>query len=108
MQTDINLSYGEGKTLDEAVEWCKQRGVEFWAINRDYPEERIENNNHYSRKLKVDMFIDDRNVGGLPDWGQIYRMIHDRVSYYHLLKEQLSQGLPHHKHHKKHWWQVLK
>lgn len=97
-----------GKTLDEAVEWCKQRGVEFWAINRDYPEERIENNNHYSRKLKVDMFIDDRNVGGLPDWGQIYRMIHDRVSYYHLLKEQLSQGFPHHKHHKKHWWQVLK
>ncbi|MBF1550523.1 MAG: hypothetical protein HXO08_02630, partial [Prevotella salivae] len=70
----ILWSVREGKTLDEAVEWCKQRGVEFWAINRDYPEERIENNNHYSRKLKVDMFIDDRNVGGLPDWGQIYRM----------------------------------
>ena len=51
------------------------------------------------------MFIDDRNVGGLPDWGQIYRMIHDRVSYYHLLKDQLSKGLSHHKHHKKHWWQ---
>jgi len=36
----ILWSVREGKTLDEAVEWCKQRGVEFWAINRDYPEER--------------------------------------------------------------------
>ena len=57
----------EGELLDEAVEWCKQRGVEFWAINKDYPEEEKENNNNYSRKLKADLFIDDRNVGGLPE-----------------------------------------
>ena len=94
-----------GETLDEAVEWCRQRGIEFWAVNRDYPEETVENNNHYSRKLKVDLFIDDRNVGGLPDWGQIYRMIHDRISLYHLLKEQFAQRLPQHSYKKKHWWQ---
>ena len=29
----------EGALLDEAVEWCRQRGVEFYAINRDFPEE---------------------------------------------------------------------
>ena len=29
----------EGKLLDEAVEWCRERGVEFYAVNRDYPEE---------------------------------------------------------------------
>ncbi len=45
----------EGELLDEAVEWCKQRGVEFWAINKDYPEEEKENNNNYSRKLKADL-----------------------------------------------------
>ena len=27
------------------------------------------------------MFIDDRNLGGLPEWGMIYRMIHDKWGY---------------------------
>ena len=59
----------EGKLLDEAIDWCRQRGVEFWAINKDYPEENgTINNNHFSRKLKADLFIDDRNLGGLPEW----------------------------------------
>ncbi len=31
----------EGKQLEEAVEWCRKRGVEFYAVNRDYPEETI-------------------------------------------------------------------
>lgn len=61
----------EGELLDEAVNWCHERGVEFYAINKDYPEEKKEWNNHFSRKLKVDLWIDDRNIGGLPDWGQI-------------------------------------
>ncbi len=65
----------EGKLLDEAVQWCRERGLEFYAINRDYPEEDVANNNHFSRKLKADIFIDDRNLGGLPDWGVIYTMI---------------------------------
>ena len=72
----ILWSVREGQLLEDAVNWCRERGVEFYAVNRDYPEERgVENNNHFSRKLKVDLFIDDRNIGGLPDWGTIYRMI---------------------------------
>ena len=65
----------EGQLLDEAVAWCRERGVEFWAVNRDYPEEDPRHNQHFSRKLKADIFIDDRNLGGLPDWGTIYEMI---------------------------------
>ena len=65
----------EGRLLDEAVDFCRERGVEFYAVNRDYPEEEKERNNHFSRKLKADVWIDDRNVGGLPDWGTIYEMI---------------------------------
>ena len=65
----------EGEMLDEAVNWCRERGVEFYAVNRDYPEETTNNNQHFSRKIKVDYFIDDRNLGGLPDWGTIYRMV---------------------------------
>ena len=71
----ILWSVREGALLDEAVEWCRARGVEFYAVNKDYPEEEKEKNNHFSRKLKADFFIDDRNVGGLPEWGQIYQMI---------------------------------
>ncbi len=93
----------EGKLLDEAVEWCKQRGVEFWAINKDYPEEEKENNNNYSRKLKADLFIDDRNVGGLPEWGLIYQMVQTKKSYKQIIKEQLSAHSEPVK--KKRWWQ---
>ena len=76
----------EGDLLEEAVEWCRERGVEFYAVNRDYPEEDIAHTG-FSRKVKADLFIDDRNLGGLPDWGSIYRMIHDRLTYEELFRE---------------------
>ncbi len=65
----------EGQLLEEALAWCRERGVEFYAANRDYPEETTDNNPHFTRKLKADLFIDDRNLGGLPDWGTIYQMV---------------------------------
>ena len=80
-------SVREGELLDEAVEYCRQRGVEFYAVNKDYPEEKLTDSN-YSRKLKVDLFIDDRNLGGLPDWGTIYRMIKEKKSYMEILQEE--------------------
>lgn len=76
----------EGKLLEEAVEWCRQRGVEFYAVNQDYPEEE-KGDKGFSRKLKADLFIDDRNLGGLPDWGDIYRMIRERLTYEDLYRE---------------------
>ena len=85
----ILWSVREGKLLDEAVEWCRERGVEFYAVNKDYPEEGREDKN-FSRKLKVEMFIDDRNVGGLPDWGVIYKMITQKKSYRDSLLEELN------------------
>lgn len=102
----ILWSVREGELLDEAVEWCRKRGVEFWAVNRDYPEEEAEKNRHYSRKLKADMFIDDRNIGGLPDWGTIYRMIKDNKTYDDLLFEARQQSIDDYETpKKKHWWQ---
>ena len=98
----ILWSVREGELLDEAVEWCRQRGVEFYAVNRDYPEEDITKNVHFSRKLKVDLWIDDRNIGGLPDWGTIYEMISKKKTYEQVLSEQLGTEpeKP-----KKKWWQ---
>lgn len=100
----ILWSVREGELLQEAVDWCRERGVEFWAVNKDYPEESYENNNHFSRKLKVDYFIDDRNIGGLPDWGQIYQIISKGKSYRTLIRESMGaqQEMPK----KKHWWNI--
>lgn len=81
----ILWSVREGRLLDEAVEFCRERGLEFYAVNRDYPEEEKEHNRHFSRKLKADLFIDDRNLGGLPDWGTIYEMVSRKLSYEDLL-----------------------
>ncbi len=64
----------EGALLQEAVEYCESRGLQLYAANKDFSEEDI-NSPGYSRKLKADIFIDDRNIGGLPDWGMIYQMI---------------------------------
>lgn len=70
----------EGELLEEAIEWCRQRGVFFYSVNKDYPEEE-KSHNGFSSKLKADLFIDDRNLGGLPDWGTIYQMIHEQKPY---------------------------
>ena len=80
----------EGELLEEAVEFCRSRGLEFYAVNRDYPEEEQGHNNHFSRKLKADVWIDDRNLGGLPDWGVIYEMIQNRLTYEDLIKRYES------------------
>ena len=71
----------EGQSLDEAVEFCRNRGLEFYAVNCDYPEE----NSNFTRKIKADLWIDDRNLGGLPDWGTIYEMIHNNLTYEDLM-----------------------
>nr|WP_237340653.1 hydrolase [Wenyingzhuangia fucanilytica] len=62
----------EGKSLDEAVAFCKKQGIEFYAVNKNYPEEVV--NDKAIRKLHADIFIDDRNVGGFIGWGRIYQL----------------------------------
>ncbi|WP_163219430.1 BT0820 family HAD-type phosphatase [Bacteroides sp. 224] len=64
----------EGKLLEDAVNWCAAKGIVFYAVNKNYPEEEPTHNG-YSRKLQADLFIDDRNLGGMADWGIIYQMI---------------------------------
>jgi hypothetical protein len=98
----------EGKYLEDAVNWCRERGVEFYAVNRNYPEETTENNDHFSRKLKADVWIDDRNLGGLPDWGTIYRMITRHKTWHDLIIEEVQSATltPYEEMHpkKKPWW----
>lgn len=70
----ILWSVREGKYLEEAVEYCRQRGVEFYAVNSEYPNASWAEN-AMSRKIRADVYIDDSNLGGIPDWSEIYQMI---------------------------------
>ena len=63
----------EGELLDEAVQYCKNRGVEVYAVNASNPDEA--RNYVSTRKVNADLFIDDHNLGGVPDWGVVYQMI---------------------------------
>lgn len=63
-----------GQTLHEAVEFCKSHGVEFYAVNKNYPEEELDPK--VSRKLNADIFIDDRNLGGFIGWSEVWQMLH--------------------------------
>ena len=67
----ILWTYRYGKALDEAVAFCKENGITFYAVNKSFPEEDFDIK--YSRKINADLFIDDRNVGGLMGWGEIYQ-----------------------------------
>lgn len=101
----ILWSVREGQLLEEALEWCRKRGLEFYAANKDFPEEDRSKNNHFSRKLKADLWIDDRNVGGLPDWGTIYRIIKEKKTYEQILTDEIHSEVPN-VITKRKWWQI--
>ncbi len=95
-------SVREGELLQEAVDWCSERGLVFYAVNENYPGENAQTDKHYSRKLRVDRFIDDRNIGGMPDWGTIYQMIkeHKTIEQVLLTHEEREER----RRKKRPWW----
>jgi len=83
-----------GDLLNEAIKWCSDRGVDFYAVNSEnsdmFDEKRDE---RYSCKINADVFIDDKNVGGLPDWPTIYKIIHDNRSYEQILRRRVREQM---------------
>ncbi|MAL58560.1 MAG: hydrolase [Flavobacteriaceae bacterium] len=69
----ILWTYRYGRELDEAVAFCKENGITFYAVNKSFPEEQFDPK--YSRKINADLFIDDRNLGGMMGWGEIYQKL---------------------------------
>jgi hydroxymethylpyrimidine pyrophosphatase-like HAD family hydrolase len=62
-----------GKFLEEAITFCKKNGIDFYAVNSNYPEEVFREGD--SRKIEADYYVDDRVIGGFPGWGEIYQTI---------------------------------
>ena len=57
-----------------AKEFLDNHGVKYHKINEhmDWAIEKFGNN---TRKIFADIYIDDKNVGGLPDWLEIYNIL---------------------------------
>lgn len=90
----------KGEKLDDAVKWCEDRGIRFFAVNKDYADDELDQL-HHSRKIKADLFIDDRSVTGLPDWGVIYQLISQKISYEDYMHQKLTGEAPRKK---RKWW----
>ena len=66
----------DGELLDEAIKFCKDRGLEFYAVNSNRPSGmQFKETMKKSAKVIADVYIDDHNLGGLPDWGTIYEIV---------------------------------
>jgi len=70
----ILWTFRTGKYLDEAVAYCHKNGIDFYAVNKSFPEEELSKD--VPRKIQADLFIDDRNLGGFPGWSKVWQMLH--------------------------------
>lgn len=62
----------EGKSLEEAVQRCKEQGLEFDAINENTPYEldymerqKAKGNTFATRKIYADIYVDDKAPGSI-------------------------------------------
>ena len=69
----ILWTYRSDRKLQEAVDFCKQQGLEFYAINKSYPEEEFYGK--ISRKIHATFFVDDRNIGGFIGWTAVHKLL---------------------------------
>lgn len=63
----------QGQSLEEAVAFCRDNGVEFYAVNSNYPGEKLKPGN--TPKIVADVYIDDRIIGGFPGWSEVWRFL---------------------------------
>ena len=71
----------EGRLLDE-------------ALDSDSSELFNEaKNKNFSCKLNADVFIDDKNINGLPSWTDIYEIITRGVTYEQLIRRRVREEM---------------
>lgn len=61
----------EGDRQTEMVNWLLEKGIPFDRINEHLPGS-WEPYGYKARKVYAHMYVDDKQVGGLPPWDEIY------------------------------------
>jgi hydroxymethylpyrimidine pyrophosphatase-like HAD family hydrolase len=86
----ILWTFRTGKELEEAIEYCRINGIEFYAVNRNYPEEVMDET--VSRKIDADIYIDDKNLGGFPGWSEVWQVINPYELQEKLAEKRISSN----------------
>jgi len=60
-----------GRYEGMAEDFLNEHSIPYHYINSNLPE-KIQAYGQDCRKISADVYIDNRNVGGLPTWGEIY------------------------------------
>ena len=76
----------EGELLEDAVAYCHKKGLDFFAVNSNQPADALFP--RQTTKVIADVYIDDKNLGGLPDWTDIYRMINGQRAERHAARKK--------------------
>ncbi len=64
----------EGDQQTEMINWLLDKQIPFDRINDNVPEQtELYGNN--SRKVHAHLYVDDKQVGGLPRWDEIYEEV---------------------------------
>ena len=64
-----------GESLEDAIRFCGEQGLVFDSINANSPSNLAEFDYADTRKVFAHYYIDDRQIGGLPSWEDIYGKI---------------------------------
>ena len=64
----------QGDLLIEAINWLLEQEIPFNRINDNCPANSAKYGTN-ARKIFADVYVDDRQVGGLPSWQKIYEYI---------------------------------
>jgi hypothetical protein len=67
----------EGDKQQKMKEWLKKKEIPYNVINDNNPVKTAEYKSN-SRKVFADMYIDDKNILGVPSWDKIYNMISNK------------------------------
>jgi hypothetical protein len=65
-----------GERLTNTINWLLNNQMPFDLVN----ENTASSVTHFgsnSRKINADLYVDDKQVGGLPEWDDIYKYVRD-------------------------------
>jgi hypothetical protein len=68
----------DGKPQTDMINWLLDKGIPFDRIN-DNSTENTERFGGNPRKVNADVYIDDKQVGGLPTWNEIYDYVNEKL-----------------------------
>jgi hypothetical protein len=71
----------EREQQTEMVNWLLEQGIPFDRINEHKPGS-VELYGYASRKVYAHLYIDDKQVGGLPTWREIYDWVKQKENEY--------------------------